>query len=153
MATYDTSDREKDGGTMNNRDILWLEDVPKSVRANVYHLEKSGFVVHMATSLQEAIKMVNARSFVAIIVDYSIPNFPDDFAETNKGLGLEFIRMLKTEEFGADNAQSRIILCTAQRESIGNDRQELDRLGIEILPKSSSYVSIVKLVEEIRMAA
>lgn len=122
--------------------VLWLEDVPKSIRANVELLRRSGFDVSVAVSLKDAVRLASDNAYVAIIVDYSIPRDSNDVAETNKGLGLEFIRQLKNGEFGAINSAARIVLCTAQRESVGHNRAELDRMKVEIMPKSNSYYAI-----------
>lgn len=132
----------------STREILWLEDVPKSIQANVHVLTRSGFNVVVARSLEGAKEAAHQKQFVAIIVDYSVPKYDDDRGEADRGLGMAFIKMLKQGEFGEQNAKAKVVLCTAQRESIGQDRGDLARMNIDILPKSSSYVSIVNLAKE-----
>jgi CheY-like chemotaxis protein len=128
--------------------LLWIEDVPKSIRANVEYLEQHDVLVSIAISFEEAVEFVRGNVYDVIIVDYSIPYRSRDVAETNCGLGVRFIRMLKAGEFGAANQQARVVLCTVQRESIGSGRSVLESLGVAIMPKANSYFAIVDLASE-----
>jgi len=129
------SDKKEQSG----KNIMWLEDVPKSISANVFLLESAGFSVTVAKTLAEGVEAARRAVFDVFFVDYSVPENSEGTAVSGKGVGMEFIHMIRTGVFGPVNAKARIILCTAQRESISRERDVLDEYDVEILAKAKSY--------------
>ena len=128
--------------------VLWVEDILLSVRANVSRFDRAGFKVDIARSLTEAEAMARVTKYQFIFVDFSIPLRNEGVAETSSGLGVEFLKKLKSERYGALNADVLSFLCTAHRESLTNEDQiYLDRNKIDIIAKAGSYKTVQGLTE------
>ena len=128
--------------------VLWVEDILLSVRANVSRFDRAGFKVDIAQSLMEAETMARMTKYRFIFVDFSIPQSNGGVAETSSGLGVEFLRNLRSKHYGALNSDVLTFLCTAHRESLTNEDQiYLDQNKIVIIAKAGSYKTVQGLTE------
>ncbi len=134
----------------NGHEILWVEDVPRSIRANWNELERRGFDLMSTKSLHSAQLALEQNHFRLIFVDYSLPEIDGEIPSEGNSLGIKLIEDIRSGKFGERNAEALIGLCTAQNESIGQKRALLRDLATRTFPKLSSYFDILDMADEIR---
>jgi ActR/RegA family two-component response regulator len=136
----------------SDRKVLWVEDIPLSVRANTARFEEAGYRVDIAMTVNDAIKLINSTNYQYVFVDFSIPQDSNIVAETSSGLGVDFIKRLIKKKYGESTDGFRIFLCTAHRESVNtSDVTLLGAERIDIVPKAGSFKVVQGLTSELDM--
>jgi CheY-like chemotaxis protein len=130
--------------------VLWVEDVPSSIRANVWKLQREGFKVDTKLSLRSAKDALKCYSYDLIFIDYSLPQNDGGIVSTRDALGLKLIEAIRGSKSFSTKPNVKIVLCTAQRESIGGNRERLVEFEVDVIPKTSSYFSVLKLAQEMK---
>lgn len=120
---------------MTQATILVVEDEPNIVESLRFILSRAGFAVEVASDGADALRLMRAQTFAAVILDIMLP-------------GLNGFDVLKTVRSDEELASLPVIVLTAKGQV--KDRQNAEEIGASaFITKPFSNAEIVDRVREL----
>ncbi|APH71291.1 response regulator transcription factor [Aquibium oceanicum] len=123
---------------MTQATILVVEDEPNIVESLRFILSRAGFAVEVASDGADALRLMRAQTFAAVILDIMLP-------------GLNGFDVLKTVRSDEELASLPVIVLTAKGQV--KDRQNAEEIGASaFITKPFSNAEVVDRVRELAVA-